>query len=109
MPCVDTDHTVAIFRQINKGMLHTNHDSLEFPDGEIVLLTRLCEVVRHPSVDATPPKGDLAVSDIGVLGGKKTGDRAQRGGLTAPLVPTSATIDSVGTSSDTPWIAVATR
>src|SRR2546429_3051191 len=39
----NTDHTVAIFRQINKGMLHTNHDALEFPDGEIVLLTRLCE------------------------------------------------------------------
>ena len=38
-----TGHTVAIFRQINKGALHTNHDALEFPDGEIVLLTRLCE------------------------------------------------------------------
>jgi hypothetical protein len=38
-----TGHTVAIFRQINKGVLHTNHDALEFPDGEIVLLTRLCE------------------------------------------------------------------
>jgi hypothetical protein len=36
-------HTVAIFRQINKGALHTNHDALEFPDGEIVLLTRLYE------------------------------------------------------------------
>ena len=39
----NTGHTVAIFRQINKGALHTNHDALEFPDGEIVLLTRLCE------------------------------------------------------------------
>ena len=39
----DTGHTVAIFRQINKGALHTNHDALEFPDGEIVLLTRLDE------------------------------------------------------------------
>ena len=38
-----TGHTVAIFRQINKGALHTNHDALEFPDGEIVLLTRLYE------------------------------------------------------------------
>jgi hypothetical protein len=36
-------HTVAIFRQINKGALHINHDALEFPDGEIVLLTRLYE------------------------------------------------------------------
>ena len=39
----DTGHTVAIFRQINKGALHTNHYALEFPDGEIVLLTRLYE------------------------------------------------------------------
>ena len=36
-------HTVAIFRQINKGALHVNHDALEFPDGEVVLLTRLYE------------------------------------------------------------------
>jgi hypothetical protein len=39
----NTGHTVAIFRQINEGALHVNHDALEFPDGEIVLLTRLCE------------------------------------------------------------------
>src|SRR5262249_11767055 len=39
----NTDHTVAIFRQINKGTPHIHHDALEFPDGEIVLLTRLCE------------------------------------------------------------------
>ena len=39
----NTGHTVAIFRQINRGVLHMNHDALEFPGGEIVLLTRLCE------------------------------------------------------------------
>src|SRR5262249_33278058 len=39
----NTGHTVAIFRQINKGALHINHDALEFPDGNIVLLTRLYE------------------------------------------------------------------
>jgi len=39
----NTGHTVAIFRQINKGALHVNHDALEFPDGDIVLLTRLYE------------------------------------------------------------------
>src|SRR5262245_66367948 len=41
--CANTGHTVAIFRQINKGALHINHDALEFPDGEIVPLTRLYE------------------------------------------------------------------
>ena len=39
----NTGHTVAIFRQINKGALHVNHDALEFPDGNVVLLTRLSE------------------------------------------------------------------
>ena len=39
----NTGHTVAIFRQINKSSAHIHHDALEFPDGEIVLLTRLCE------------------------------------------------------------------
>lgn len=39
----NTGHTVAIFRQINKSALYMNHDALEFPGGEIVLLTRLYE------------------------------------------------------------------
>jgi uncharacterized protein YdcH (DUF465 family) len=43
----NTGHTVAIFRQINKGALHINHDALEFPDGEIVLLTRLFDEVNR--------------------------------------------------------------
>jgi len=36
-------HKTAIFRQINKGDEFTHHDALEFPDGQIVLLTRLWE------------------------------------------------------------------
>jgi hypothetical protein len=39
----NSGHTVAIFRQINKGALHINRDALEFPDGKTVLLTRLSE------------------------------------------------------------------
>ena len=35
------DHKTAIFRQINLDTACTHHDALEFPDGEIVLLTRL--------------------------------------------------------------------
>jgi hypothetical protein len=42
----NSGHTVAIFRQINKGVPHMHHDALEFADGEIVLLTRLCEGQR---------------------------------------------------------------
>jgi hypothetical protein len=37
------EHTTAIFRQINKGKVAAHHDALEFPDGEIVLLTALRE------------------------------------------------------------------
>jgi hypothetical protein len=38
--------TVAQFRQINVGRPMVHHDALEFPDGETVLLTRLCEGQR---------------------------------------------------------------
>jgi len=35
-------HKVARFRQVNKDRANVHHDALEFPDGQIVLLTRLC-------------------------------------------------------------------
>jgi hypothetical protein len=35
--------TTAIFRQINKEKIAAHHDALEFPDGQIVLLTFLHE------------------------------------------------------------------
>src|SRR5262252_7137930 len=36
-------HTTAIFRQVNKQKVAVHHDALEFADGQIVLLTFLCE------------------------------------------------------------------
>jgi hypothetical protein len=36
-------HSTAIFRQVNKQKLVAHHDALEFPNGQIVLLTSLCE------------------------------------------------------------------
>lgn len=39
-------HKVARFRQINQGKREAHHDALEFPDGQIVLLTQLCEGQR---------------------------------------------------------------
>jgi hypothetical protein len=36
-------HTTAIFRQVNKDNPHTHHDALEFPDGQIVMLTELLQ------------------------------------------------------------------
>jgi hypothetical protein len=37
------NHTTAIFRQVRKHEPMMHHDALEFPDGEMVLLTELCE------------------------------------------------------------------
>jgi hypothetical protein len=37
------NHKTAIFRQINKDRVVAHHDALEFPDGQIVLLTCLRE------------------------------------------------------------------
>ena len=34
-------HKVARFRQVNLDNPHTHHDALEFPDGQMVLLTHL--------------------------------------------------------------------
>ena len=56
----NTSHTVAIFRKINRGVLHMHHDALEFPDGEIVLLTRLCEG-QKATVLTLPPQTKTAV------------------------------------------------
>ena len=36
-------HATAIFRQVNKDDPRKHHDALEFPDGRIVLLTKLNE------------------------------------------------------------------
>jgi hypothetical protein len=62
---------VAQFRQINTGKQGVHRDALEFPDGEIVLLTRLCEgqhvtVLQLPAsprpVNAEGQKRDSRVS-----------------------------------------------
>jgi hypothetical protein len=59
----NTGHTVAIFRQINKGVLHINHDALEFPMARSCLLTRLCEgqkatVLTLPTQPKTAAEAD---------------------------------------------------
>jgi hypothetical protein len=51
-------HTTAIFRQVNKDNPRTHHDALEFPDGQIVLLTHMVEaqeatVLQLPAQPAT--------------------------------------------------------
>src|ERR1700730_12716062 len=51
-------HTTAIFRQVNKDNPRSHHDALEFPDGQIVLLTHVLEgqeatVLQLPAQPAT--------------------------------------------------------
>ena len=41
-----TRHTVAKFQQVDKNRSNVHHDALEFPDGKVVLLTRLCKGER---------------------------------------------------------------
>ena len=47
---------VAQFRQINMSKPCAHHDALEFPDGETVLLTRMCEG-QHATVLQLPASG----------------------------------------------------
>jgi len=57
-------HSTAIFRQVNKNEPMKHHDALEFPDGRLVLLTRLSEgqeatVLQLPAQLATPAEADI--------------------------------------------------
>ena len=53
------NHKTAIFRQINQEKKWRHHDALEFPDGEMVLLTFLQEgqqaaVLQLPAAEKQP-------------------------------------------------------
>ena len=53
-------YSTAIFRQINKERLHVHHDALEFPDGQIVLLTHL-EAGQQATVLQLPAEPKTAI------------------------------------------------
>jgi hypothetical protein len=50
-------HRTAIFRKVNEEVPTTHHDALEFPDGQIVLLTFL-EVGQQATVLQLPVTGE---------------------------------------------------
>lgn len=50
---------VARFRQINMDNPYEHHDALEFPNGQIVLLTRLCEG-QHATVLQLPASANAS-------------------------------------------------
>jgi hypothetical protein len=56
-------HTVARFRQVNVDNPCTHHDALEFPDGQIVLLTHLhvgqrASVLQLPAPAKAPAEAE---------------------------------------------------
>ncbi len=46
---------VARFRKVNNEQPHLHHDALEFPGGQIVLLTRLCAKASARRCCSCPP------------------------------------------------------
>ena len=58
-------HKVAQFRQVHMDEPNTHHDSLEFPDGQIVLLTELCEGQRA-TVLQLPPGSRASIERVKV-------------------------------------------
>ena len=58
------EHTVAIFRQVEKEIAHTHHDCLELADGQMILLNSL-EEGQHATVLQLPaaPKSDAEAKE----------------------------------------------
>ena len=56
------DHKVARFRQVNMDHPHPHHDALEFPDGQIVLVTRL--VAAQTATVLQLPAEAMIASDV---------------------------------------------
>jgi hypothetical protein len=52
-PVRKAGHKVARFRQVDKENVYAHHDALEFPDGHVILVTRLCEG-QHATVLQLP-------------------------------------------------------
>jgi hypothetical protein len=66
------ERETAVFRQINREESRTHHDALEFPDGKIVLLTRLCSgqeatVLQLPAQATQAPKGTERITTASAL------------------------------------------
>jgi hypothetical protein len=55
-------HKVARFRQVSKGRSDAHHDALEFPDGQIVLLTQLCKG-QHATVLQLPVTSPVTANE----------------------------------------------
>jgi hypothetical protein len=61
LPSKKIGQRLARFRQINMNNATSHHDALEFPDGQVVLLTRLREG-QHATVLQLPATAHLAAA-----------------------------------------------
>ena len=64
-------HKVARFRQVNMDEPNVHHDALEFPDGQIILLTTLCEgqratVLQLPASPHAPAEREKVIEPAAV-------------------------------------------
>jgi hypothetical protein len=76
-------HRVARFRQVNVDNPCTHHDALEFPDGQIVLLTHLREgqratVLQLPAQPKPMPPSRLCPKSVVFLSGIATRRQVER-------------------------------
>ena len=72
VPRRSTGHRLARFCEINQGLRGAHHDALEFPDGQIVLLTDLdagqhATVLQLPASEARAPTEDVQRQESAVV------------------------------------------
>jgi hypothetical protein len=90
-PCYKVRQKVARFCQINEDDERAHHDALEFPDGQIVLLTRLCEgqratVLQLPAA-FLPPTNAVDVRTSKSVAAYSDGDRGRSEALALTVFP----------------------
>lgn len=56
-------HKVARFRQVNANDPHVHHDALEFPDGQLVMITRLVPGQRATVLQLPTRSGETRRAD----------------------------------------------
>jgi hypothetical protein len=55
LPKIKLNGKTALFRQINLSDPYARHDAVEFPSGQVILLTRLCEGQRATVLQLPAP------------------------------------------------------
>jgi hypothetical protein len=81
---------LARFRQINMDNAVTHHDALEFPDGQVVLVTRLCEgqratVLQLPAAARPEAREKQATPEVREPGAETADCTAAQGGRSGPV------------------------